>query len=221
MPSKSPKSAARTEDKSGAGGRIRSGRSNGAKREQEVLDAATKVFYSRGYADASVQDIADELGILKGSLYHYIDSKEDLLFRLMDETHDEVQKILEQVEALEDATPLQRLHDYFARQVVYMTRNLARMAIYYHDMDQLSPARHKELMGKRLVHQRYVMDLIAAAQQAGEIDKSIDPALTVNYMFGTLIWTYRWYRPTGKFKAAEVADGLADFVTQALRPTGA
>ncbi len=51
----------------------------------------------RGYADASVQDIADELGILKGSLYHYIDTKEDLLFRLLSETHDDVHGILDEV----------------------------------------------------------------------------------------------------------------------------
>jgi AcrR family transcriptional regulator len=39
------------------------------KRGEEVLDAAARVFARRGYADASVQDIADELAILKGSLY--------------------------------------------------------------------------------------------------------------------------------------------------------
>ncbi len=47
------------------------------RRDQEVIDAAAKVFYERGFADASVQDVADELGILKGSLYHYIETKED------------------------------------------------------------------------------------------------------------------------------------------------
>jgi TetR/AcrR family transcriptional regulator, cholesterol catabolism regulator len=45
------------------------------RRDQEVIDAAAKVFYERGFADASVQDVADELGILKGSLYHYIETK--------------------------------------------------------------------------------------------------------------------------------------------------
>src|ERR1700744_339601 len=91
----------RAKAKPAAGTRARAGRANGARREREVLDAATKVFSSRGYADASVQDIADELGILKGSLYHYIDSKEDLLFRLLEETHDEVQTIMDEVAAMD------------------------------------------------------------------------------------------------------------------------
>ena len=111
------------------------------RRDQEVLEAAAKVFHTRGYADASVQDIADELGILKGSLYHYIDSKEDLLFRLLQQTHDEVQAILDEVAALPDLTPLERLAEYVRREVTYTSRNLAKMAIYYHDVDQLSDER--------------------------------------------------------------------------------
>src|SRR5829696_10388529 len=86
--------------------------SKAKKRDREVLEAAARVFYERGYSDASVQDVADELGILKGSLYHYIDTKEDLLFRLLQETHDEIYKILEEVSAMEDLPPLERLEIY-------------------------------------------------------------------------------------------------------------
>ena len=54
---------------------------NGAKprrrpnREADVIDAAIEVFYQRGYAAATIQDVADKVGVLKGSLYYYIDSK--------------------------------------------------------------------------------------------------------------------------------------------------
>src|SRR4026207_1251516 len=82
------------------------------KRDRGVLAGAARVFYERGYSDASVQDVADELGILKGSLYHYIDTKEDLLFRLLEEVHVDVQRILEEVEALDGLDPLARLHEY-------------------------------------------------------------------------------------------------------------
>ena len=49
------------------------------KRRNEIYDVAIQVFNRKGYATASVQEIADEIGVLKGSLYYYIDSKEDLL----------------------------------------------------------------------------------------------------------------------------------------------
>jgi AcrR family transcriptional regulator len=202
--------------RTGGAGRSKTVRATGARREQEVLDAATKVFYAKGYADASVQDIADELGILKGSLYHYIDSKEDLLFRLLDETHAEVQAILEDVLALEDVSPLDKLREYCGRQVAYTTRNLAKMAIYYHDLDQLSEGRRKDLYRKRRVHEKFVTDMIKQAQEQGQVDPTIDANLAVNYIFGSMIWVYRWYKPSGKFKADQVSNGLMDFVDRAL-----
>jgi AcrR family transcriptional regulator len=196
----------------GAGGRS----GNVARRDQEVLDAATRVFHSRGYADASVQDIADELGILKGSLYHYIDSKEDLLYRLLEESHVEVQAILDEVLAMEDLAPLDRLREYITREVDYTSRNLAKMAIYYHDVDQLSPDRRKKLLRNRRVHDQFVARLIEEAQARGEVDASVDPQLTTNYVFGSMIWVYRWYKPGGKLKSAELASTCADFVMNGL-----
>jgi AcrR family transcriptional regulator len=194
---------------------------NGAsrRRDPEVLDAAVKVFYSRGYADASVQDIADELGILKGSLYHYIDSKEDLLFRILEETHDEVETILQAVAAMDDQPPLERLREYTSRQVEYTSRHLTKMAIYYHDVDLLSDKRRKELYRKRRVHEQFVVDLIEEAQARGEAPKSLDARLATNYLFGSMIWVYRWYRPGGKLKPAQLANTCTDFILHGI--TGA
>lgn len=186
------------------------------RRDREVLDAAAKVFHSRGYADASVQHIADELGILKGSLYHYIESKEDLLFRLLDETHEEVEAILEDVAALPHLGPLERLREYTRRQVDYTSRNLAKMAIYYHDADQLSSDRRRELYRKRRVHETYVSDLIAEAQRRGEASDELDPKVVANCLFGSMIWVYRWYKPGGKLRPAQLADTCADFVLRGV-----
>ena len=53
----------------------------------ELIEVATQVFYEKGYDGASLQDIADRLGMLKGSLYYYIQSKEDLLFDVISAVH--------------------------------------------------------------------------------------------------------------------------------------
>ena len=187
------------------------------RRDQEVLDAAAKVFHTRGYADASVQDIADELGILKGSLYHYIDSKEDLLFRILDETHDEVQAILEEVAAMPESRPRSSAcASTSRRQVDYTSRNLAKMAIYYHDADQLSEERRRELYRKRRVHEKFVADLIAEAQKRGEANADLDPKVVANCLFGSMIWVYRWYKPGGKLRPTELADTCAEFVLRGV-----
>jgi AcrR family transcriptional regulator len=213
-----PTGTTRTRKRSTAqGARGGNGRSKGPRRrDQEVLDAAAKIFHSRGYADASVQDIADELGILKGSLYHYIDSKEDLLFRLLDETHDEVQAILEEVAAVPDLGPLDRLQEYTRRQVEYTSRNLSKMAIYYHDSDQLSEQRRREIYRKRRVHEQFVTELIEDAQRRGEASADVDARVVTNCLFGSMIWVYRWYKPGGKVRPAQLADTCAEFVLRGV-----
>ena len=52
---------------------------------EDIVSAAAKVFRTKGYHAATVRDIADEVGILKGSLYHHFDSKEDLLYLVVKE----------------------------------------------------------------------------------------------------------------------------------------
>jgi TetR/AcrR family transcriptional regulator, cholesterol catabolism regulator len=52
---------------------------------EEIIAAAAKVFQTKGYHAATVQDIADAVGILKGSLYHHVKSKEDLLYLIVKE----------------------------------------------------------------------------------------------------------------------------------------
>lgn len=186
------------------------------RRDAEVLDAAAKVFHEHGYADASVRDVADELGILKGSLYHYIDSKEDLLFRLLIEVHAKVAEIREAVEAEPGLTAIQRLHRYVFRHVVYTAEHLERVTVYHHDIEHLSEDRRNEILGERHDHERYVESLIRDAQQGGEADASLDPTPNTRFIFGAFIWTYRWYQPAGRLPIEEIAKECADFVVRGI-----
>lgn len=175
------------------------------RRDGDVLEAAVKVFHQRGYSDATVQDVADELGILKGSLYHYIDTKEDLLFQLVDEVHTQVELILEQVEAEPGLDPIERLGLYVRRQVEYNLENLSRISVYYHDLERLTGERLSRVKASRRVHADFVTGLIAEAQKKKLAKNSDDPRLLANCVFATIIWTYQWYRP-GSMSRKSVVD---------------
>ena len=193
------------------------GRTRGAKkRDVEVLDAAARVFARRGYADASVQDVADELGILKGSLYHYIKMKEDLLFWLLEEVHKDVEVILEEVANAEGLAPLERIELYVKRQVLYNLDNLERISIYYHDVDSLSEERLTTILSRRRTHERFITGLIKEAQEQGTADPTADPRILANCLFATIIWTYRWYKPNGRISRQAIADHCARFVMRGV-----
>jgi len=187
------------------------------KRDEEVVAAAAKVFYERGYSAATVQDIADELGILKGSLYHYIKTKEDLLFRIFEEVHKEVESILEEVLAVEGLDPLQRIELYVRRIVVHNLNDLIRISIYYHELDRLSEERRRAVVAWRKRHDRFMRDLIRDAQEAGLADTSVDAGMLANCVFATVIWPYRWFHAGSKDTPESIADTCTAFVSRGVK----
>ena len=176
-----------------------------SKRDEEVLEAAIKVFYERGYAEATVQDVANEVGILKGSLYHYISTKEDLLYRLFELVHEQVESIKLAAEAATDLNPVERLELYVHKQVQYNLENIERISIYYHDLGLLGPERLAIVQAERRAHNSFVTELIKEAQSAGLTDNTLDARMLANCVFGTIIWTYRWYRPDSRASRETVA----------------
>jgi AcrR family transcriptional regulator len=186
------------------------------KRDDEVVAAAAKVFYERGYSAATVQDIADELGILKGSLYHYIKTKEDLLFRLFEQVHKEVEAILEEVLAVEGLDPLQRIELYVHRQVVHNLNDLQRISIYYHELERLTEERRRSVIAWRRRHDRFLRDLNKAAHEQGLADASVDAGLLANCVFATVIWPYRWFRPGHGETPESIADTCTAFVSRGV-----
>jgi AcrR family transcriptional regulator len=181
-----------------------------------VIDTATAVFARRGYASATIQDIADELGILKGSIYYYIDTKEDLLFELFEQIHAEVDVLLEEVQAAPASDPLARLALYVRTQTTYNLTNLLKISVYYNDLEQLEPERRTLIGKRRAVHEAFVAGLIKQAQRDGLIDPDRDPKILANQVFAIIIGPYRWYKPRGRVTVDEVAAASVQFVTAAL-----
>jgi AcrR family transcriptional regulator len=187
------------------------------KREREIIDAAAEIFHRTGYADSSVQDVAEAVGILKGSLYYYIDSKQDLLYRVLLEVHEDAEGILESIEAMTDATPLERIAAYVKRHVEYNVRNVTKVAVYYHDFDLLSPERRADIRRHRRRYEVFLEGLIREAQVAGDVPADADPRVLSYCMFGTMNWTYTWYRPDGRVSVAQLCDMIADYTVNGLR----
>jgi AcrR family transcriptional regulator len=163
-------------------------------------------------SSASAPSTASGLGILKGSLYYYIKTKEDLLFRLLEQVHDEVDDLLARIAAeTEGQPPLDRLAQYVERQALHTVRNHARLSVYYHDIGHLSAPRLRLLLDRRAPHEAYVTGLIEDAQASGDARSGEEPRLLSNCVFATIIWTYRWYRPGGPISASAAADVCARY----------
>lgn len=174
-------------------------------RKREIVDAAARVFYAKSYHGASIQDVADEVGILKGSLYYYIDNKEDLLFETLDEQNERYYAILEKVNGSE-GSGLDRLKMFVTEHVRVVTSDVLTTTVFFRDFQRLSENRRRPILERRRSYENAVSEIIRQAQAEGEVAADLDPALTTRALFGMLNWTYTWYRSRGSASPADLAE---------------
>jgi AcrR family transcriptional regulator len=201
-----PKSAARSSSRSPSKRPVKRGpRRN---RDAEVIEAAIKVFWQKGFAAASVQDVADEVGVLKGSLYHYIDSKEDLLFRIFDESHTQASAIVKEVAAT-DAPPLERLRIYVERYLAWYLEHIERVSLYFSEWRHLTGARRTTVLKQRRLYEDFIRNLLREAQKADEIPAGLDLNYATFFILGGMQSVPVWYSREGRDSPQQIATVFA------------
>ncbi len=195
------------------------GRRVARKRRAEVLDAAARVFHAKGYSATTIQDIADEVGILKGSVYYYISSKQDLLFELVQQYHDDTRSYFEAIVA-SDASPVDKLRELITTETTHTARNLERSTLFYTEWRSLPQDRQAVIIAERARHERAVQEWIAQAQEVGGIRREIDPKIASFAIFGMVNSVYRWFTPGGRKSAEEIGRDFSDLVLGGLLAPG-
>lgn len=184
-------------------------------RESQILEAATRIFQDRGYDATTIQAIADDVGILKGSLYYYIDKKEDLLFQIVEGVHRGLAENLIEVEAVTD--PVERVRTFIAAHVNFITQNLSAVRVFLHDFRALSPTKRDEIVGERDAYEGRLRELLDDAQKAGALRSDLDMELVVLAIFGMMNWMYQWYSPGGRKPPEEIGWTFAEMALAGLR----
>ncbi len=182
-------------------------------REAEVVDAAIRVFHEKGYAASTIQDVADAVGVLKGSLYHYISSKEDLLFRILQESHVQARELMAEVAGVE-APPVEKLRIYLERTYLWYLANIERTSIYLNQQHHLTGENRTEMRLQAREFEQYLRELLAEAKGSGALLPDADLKLAAFFMLGALNSVPRWYHPGGAYNPERIA---REFAAMSLR----
>ncbi|MBT2523315.1 TetR/AcrR family transcriptional regulator [Arthrobacter sp. ISL-28] len=185
-------------------------------RQAELIDAAAKVFFEKGYAASSVQEVADEVGLLKGSLYHYIRTKEDLLFAVVEDAHRASMQIVEELSLL-NADPAAELAAFVRAHLDLLVRERVKLSVYLHEARMLTSEHRMVVAEQRRLYGRYLQNLIERGQHNRTFVSRVDSELSTRAVLGMLNWTYEWYRDDDRDWEAVVSA----FVQTALRAVGA
>ena len=94
-------------------------------RRNEILNVAQQLFYSKGYEQTAVRDIINQVGIAKGTFYHYFNSKEELLDALVDHLLQQVTAVVRPMVNDPQVCALEKLQQLFAQTTALKLENRA------------------------------------------------------------------------------------------------
>lgn len=164
-----------------------------------------------------MQEIADEMGILKGSLYHYVRTKEDLLWMVVEPPLRELVRNVEVILGDKDVPVIERLAQG-------MEAHARSFEVHYPHMFVITRENGETLSAKRRsefdeLRNRYFTlwkSTIAAGRRTGELRDDVDLRTTVQAIFGMLNWMSRWFKPSRRASARQVARDFAAILAEGL-----
>ncbi|HZZ33984.1 MAG TPA: TetR/AcrR family transcriptional regulator [Phenylobacterium sp.] len=183
----------------------------GAARQQQIRLAASRLFVEKGFDGASMQDIADAVGLTKPGLYHFVESKEDLLTAIVEAGVERLEReVIEPARAIKDPearlAAMIRLHVENISHVESDAGNPVTALV--ETLIGLNDERRQEMEGRL----RQVFEVIRGALEElkaeGRLADGLDTAVGAFSIIGMVMWTNRWRRPGGRLSSQAVADGI-------------
>lgn len=176
-------------------------------RRREIIAVSARMFQERGYAGTTVRDIAREVGITSGSIFHHFGSKEEVLLQVVEEGLRHATTRIE-AEGLAMCGPRQRLAGMVRAHLSALhDESPEAMSVLFHGRWTLSP----ETMGRMVaMRDRYesLWDAVLAEFEpfaGGDRRKRVRLLL-----FGAMNWSAQWYRPGGEFDLDAIAGALVE-----------
>jgi AcrR family transcriptional regulator len=173
------------------------------------------VFNERGYDGTSMEDLSRRLGISKSSIYYHVDSKEDLLALALDRALDSLFCVADEVRAGEDHA-IVRLERLVRGSVQVLADRLPYVTLLLRARGNTGTER--AALARRREFDQIVADLVAEAEQDGDIRPDVDPAITARLLFGLVNSLVEWYQPSRRAtSASELADAVCAVAFDGLR----
>jgi AcrR family transcriptional regulator len=181
---------------------------------ESLLAVAVTVFNERGYDGTSMEDLSLRLGIAKSSIYHHVDSKEQLLSLALDRALDGLFSVAERV-AARDEPAIGRLEYLVRESVVVLADRLPYVTLLLRARGNTATERHA--LDRRRQFDHIVADLVKEAERDGDIRPDIDPAAAARILFGMVNSVSEWYRPGDRSADHELASAMCAIAFEGLR----
>lgn len=191
-------------------------RDGGSARRVEIFDAAAKLFFAQGYAGTTIQDIADRVGLLKGSIYHYIGSKEELLFELLKDDHEANLDLLKRLIDSSIEAPPELFRSIVAHAIASVVKTPWRPAAFAHENRHLDPDHAKVIIALRDEYEECVRSVIESGQESEVFEPGVDARLVTIATLTLINSIAQWFRPNRGWDVTNLSQAYADLILSGI-----
>jgi AcrR family transcriptional regulator len=171
-------------------------------RRTELVRQAARLFAEKGYHGTSTGDLAEAMGVQKGSLYAHISSKADLLWEVAREGAAAFHAALDEV--ADTGSPSERIRLALRAHLRVVADQLDVATVFIREWRYLEGARRSEFLAERRRYEERFAALFRDGRELGELRTDLDDATATLLTLSAANWAYTWLR------AGEPTDDLAD-----------
>jgi TetR/AcrR family transcriptional regulator, cholesterol catabolism regulator len=186
-------------------------------RRDELTRQAARLFAEKGYHGTSIGEIAQALGVQKGSLYAHIESKQDLLYETMLEG---ARAFHAGLDAIDDSLrPAEKIRLALRAHLRTVADQLDVATVFVQEWRYLEGERREEVLAERRRYEERIRALFREGRDRGELRSDLDDASAALLALSAANWAYTWLRPGADTDAladrfyALLVDGMRGYAT--------
>jgi AcrR family transcriptional regulator len=174
----------------------------------EIILSAAQIFREKGFHATSMQDIADSVRLQKASLYHHINSKQEILLEVLDRALD---VLIEDIEPIvESEMPsVDKLKLAMARYIERVTSSADLAAVLLLEHRSLEPQLRERHIARRDRFEELWRAIVREGVERGEF-RPMDLSIVTFALLGVQNWLITWYREGGRMSGSQLADQFAE-----------
>ncbi|MDY6850894.1 MAG: TetR/AcrR family transcriptional regulator [Thermodesulfobacteriota bacterium] len=192
-------------------------KTNKIDRKSQILEAAALVFKEKSYDRATLQDIADLVGLTKATIYHYFKSKHELLYTINYMT------VTDAIDRLSDIikmpiSPEEKVRLAFQQHFSAYVSHLPGLLVMLHEKTDLLPPKMEQEIKSEF--KKYISLWEAVMREgvaSGDFRQDLDPKMITWSAVGMSNWVYKWASPSGRLEFHQIADAFSGILLEGIR----
>lgn len=188
-------------------------------RLNEIYRVAAHLICEKGYDATSMNDIAEAVGITKAGIYHHIQGKKDLLFRIMNFGMDSLdEEVIFPARAIADAE--QRLRSIIDNHVKLITGRATSqgnnpITIVVDEVAGLTAAHRRKIDQRKRIYVDLIRDTLKQLKDEGKL-RDVNVTAAAFSLLGMVLWLSRWYNPEGRLSSVRAAEEITKIALDGL-----